>query len=360
MKLLTDLDTKKDLVLRVEAYDKTDNWETLGCCLLEKTTEASGVGFYNEHFGAAGLSQSPALAATGEVDDEYDNPSQQAPPVIPATGRVTEAFDWRTIETCKDYGVTADKRGVTKYTSDAEFDMYYNDGSKIPNFYEVVVLQTDTGDYCAGFETVFNVVDSNDANVEVMLGDQSSAMVSMHETYPSSAPDTNWHVTKMQCSEDSMNSDAIACEFIVKTMDENDGSTTAVQCGNVDAGSKTDLSDASGEGTMTKVSTWVKDSDQTLVGVRYCEVLVHRAITWNQYLHWVSESIVVDGYGDFTSAEATASGATDQDYTKGPYQTEYNAAVDNAPVLPVIKYIKAYELGGLCVGFDIIYWSAPE
>ena len=40
---------------------------------------------------------------------------------------------------------------------------------------------------------------------------------------------------------------------------------------------------------MTRLQTFVKGTDEVLVGVKYCEVIVHDSIPWGMYMQWANE-----------------------------------------------------------------------
>lgn len=45
---------------------------------------------------------------------------------------------------------------------------------------------------------------------------------------------------------------------------------------------------------MTRLTTYTSDTTGDLLGVEYCEVPVHREISWAMYMSWASEAVSVE------------------------------------------------------------------
>ena len=133
-----------------------------------------------------------------------------------------------------------------------------------------------------------------------------------------------------------------------------------MNCGNyTPGGDEIDLTDGSMEGAMTSTVVYISNETNMLVGVEYCEVPIESGISWRQYFDWVLQfkTAWVEGDWTLTAASDLTSPVSTDEFTKGPYITDF-AAIETKSV-PQIAYVKKYEKGGLCMGFDLIYWNYP-
>lgn len=149
-KLLTDLDEwGNDVIVHLQAWDKDNIFEDLGCCSLTTTTLDSTAEVYDKMFGPQGLPFSQEIRE--EIEEEFSSDHNLVP--IPESGRAADNFPISRVIECKTFGLTTDGDGVVKYSSDVTESVYPTSGYAVPTYESYKFYELDAQPReCAGFE----------------------------------------------------------------------------------------------------------------------------------------------------------------------------------------------------------------